>query len=94
MREQEARIRNLEKQAEKMKDRLFDKDGNLKVSHGSKDLKSYNRIQQYLDKLKAIADRDKKKKEQEEKEKARAVKQDQAYDAIKAIKDKIDQLGT
>lgn len=44
----------LQNQADKLRGKVFDAKGNLKVSHGSKDLKNFQRIQQILDKMKTV----------------------------------------
>lgn len=85
--------KGLQDKADEMRSKLFDSNGNLKVSRGSNALKNYRRIQGLLDKMKDIdkaKELDKQKKAEEER---RAKLQDEANEAVKKIRDQLKDLG-
>ena len=79
--------------AEKLRAKVFDANGNLKVSRASKDLKNLQRIEQLLGKMDAQDKAKQLQAQQKQREEQRARIAEQQYQAVKDIRDKMKNLG-
>ncbi len=79
--------------ADKLRAKVFDANGNLKVSRASKDLKNLQRIEQLLGKMDAQDKAKQLQAQQKQREEQRARIAEQQYQAVKDIRDKMKNLG-
>ena len=79
--------------ADKLRAKVFDSNGNLKVSRASKDLKNLQRIEQLLGKMDAQDKAKQLQAQQKQREEQRARIAEQQFQAVKDIRDKMKNLG-
>lgn len=89
----DAQRQSLQSAADKLRAKVFDSKGNLKVSHGSQELKNFTRIQKILDKMKAVDAARQLQAEAKKREERNARIQEQQYQAVKDIRDQMKNLG-
>lgn len=82
----------LQKQADALRAKLFDNDGNLKVSRGDSRIKTFDRIKGLLDKMDTMDKAKRLQAEQKQREEKKARDIDEANKAIKDIRDRINAL--
>ena len=79
--------------ADKLRGKVFDENGKLRVSHGSKDLKNLQRIEQLLQKMDAQDKAKQLQAQQKLLEERKARIAEQQFQAVKDIRDKMKNLG-